>query len=40
MLKNLKSELKFPDFQIKYLFPVKEKITPQIFARIKAKITD
>jgi hypothetical protein len=40
MIKNLKNDPKFPDFQIKYLFAVKEKITPPIFARIKAKITE
>jgi hypothetical protein len=40
MIKNLKSDSKFPDFQIQYLFVVKEKIIPQIFAKIKAKITE
>jgi hypothetical protein len=37
---NLYSESKFPDFQTRYLFNVNEKITPQIFADIKLKITD
>ena len=40
MIKNLKSDSKFPDFQIKNLFVAKDKITPQIFAKIKAKITE
>jgi len=36
----LQSDSKLPDFQIKYLFEVKEKRIPHIVDKIKAKITE